>query len=110
MHPTLPRKRFWDLRRADAVERKRSEKEQFETEMDNSFALFRRYLNDKAKGKKREAAISNPVYGVRGEEDAPKTDGMPILKTTNINVEYEDSSDRAMRVPVLRNVGQKICW
>ncbi|KAK5014378.1 UTP-glucose-1-phosphate uridylyltransferase, partial [Cryomyces antarcticus] len=26
------------------------EKERFETEMDNFFALFRRYLNDKAKG------------------------------------------------------------
>jgi UTP--glucose-1-phosphate uridylyltransferase len=27
-----------------------SEKARFETEMDNFFALFRRYLNDKAKG------------------------------------------------------------
>lgn len=27
-----------------------SEKKRFETEMDNFFALFRRYLNDKAKG------------------------------------------------------------
>ena len=34
-------------------------------------------------------------YGVRGEEDAPKGDDMPILKTTKINVEYEDSSERA---------------
>ncbi|KAL8964039.1 MAG: hypothetical protein Q9183_004756, partial [Haloplaca sp. 2 TL-2023] len=163
---------------ADTVEDP-AEKERFETEMDNFFALFRRYLNDKAKGKKREAAISNPVYasgpkrtdasqeeilglpvashtpehilrilqyywenldcaehqinsdgkhlywrawlcqsivhwqdnksdlkdadaafyGLHGEEEASKPDDMPILKTTNINVEYEDSSDRAMRVP-----------
>ncbi|KAL8968542.1 MAG: hypothetical protein Q9183_002417, partial [Haloplaca sp. 2 TL-2023] len=34
-------------------------------------------------------------YGVRADEEASKPDDMPILKTTNINVEYEDSSDRA---------------
>ena len=58
------------------------EKERFETEMDNFFALFRRYLNDKAKGNALSwdrIAPPQPEQVVN-YEDLPNSDAVDYLK------------------------------
>ncbi|KAI4232589.1 MAG: hypothetical protein LQ352_008322 [Teloschistes flavicans] len=57
------------------------EKERFETEMDNFFALFRRYLNDKAKGNALSwDRIAPPQEGQVVEyKDLPNSDSVEFL-------------------------------
>lgn len=56
-------------------------KQRFETEMDNFFALFRRYLNDKAKGNEIEwSRIAPPKpEQVVAYEDLPKDESVAFL-------------------------------
>ncbi|KAL1297972.1 hypothetical protein AAFC00_006480 [Neodothiora populina] len=57
------------------------EKQRFETEMDNFFALFRRYLNDKAKGNEIEwSRIAPPKpEQVVAYDDLPKDESVDFL-------------------------------
>ncbi|EOD48457.1 putative utp-glucose-1-phosphate uridylyltransferase protein [Neofusicoccum parvum] len=59
-----------------------AEKQRFETEMDNFFALFRRYLNDKAKGNAIEwSRIAPPKpEQVVSYADLPNTESVDFLK------------------------------
>ena len=59
-----------------------SEKARFETEMDNFFALFRRYLNDKAKSNEIEwSRIAPPKpEQVVAYDDLPKDESVAFLK------------------------------
>ncbi|KAI4757280.1 UDP-glucose pyrophosphorylase, partial [Aureobasidium sp. EXF-12344] len=58
-----------------------AEKQRFETEMDNFFALFRRYLNDKAKGNEIEwSRIAPPKpEQVVAYEDLPQQESVDFL-------------------------------
>ncbi|EXJ62022.1 UTP-glucose-1-phosphate uridylyltransferase [Cladophialophora yegresii CBS 114405] len=57
------------------------EKKRFEAEMDNFFALFRRYLNDRAKGNTIDWAKINPPNPdqVVAYDDLPNTDAVEFL-------------------------------